>query len=117
MDAIVEMDLTANAKLDPRRCYGPKGRVIVYGNGRRKATIPELLLPRQFPSSLQSSSRSISLDAEQRERAVTGITRASLEAGKLLNRVGPTFPLAEIAAAHEAVERGTIGNAFIVKAS
>jgi NADPH:quinone reductase len=40
----------------------------------------------------------------------------ALEAGRLVNRVGPTFPLADIAAAHEAVERGTIGN-VIVKVS
>jgi NADPH2:quinone reductase len=46
---------------------------------------------------------------------VAGITQA-LEAGKLINRVGPTYPLTEIAAAHEAVERGSIGN-VVVKVS
>ena len=30
-----------------------------------------------------------------------------------MNRIGPTFPLADIAAAHEAVERGTIGNVIV----
>ena len=33
--------------------------------------------------------------------------------GQLISRVGPTFSLAEIAAAHEAVERGTIGNVIV----
>jgi NADPH:quinone reductase-like Zn-dependent oxidoreductase len=45
VDAIIEMDLTANAKLIPA-VLRPKGRVIVYGTGRSHH--PELLLPRQF---------------------------------------------------------------------
>jgi NADPH2:quinone reductase len=52
------------------------------------------------------------LDADQRARAVTGITRA-LEQGALTSRIGPTFSLAETAAAHEAVEQGTIGNVIV----
>jgi NADPH:quinone reductase len=111
VDAIIEMDLTANAKLIPA-VLRPKGRVIVYGTGA-EATIPSFFCLAN--SILLQFFLVYQLDAEQRERAVTGITQA-LEAGKLLNRVGPTFPLAEIAAAHEAVERGTIGN-VIVKAS
>jgi len=44
---------------------------------------------------------------------VTAINRALAE-GKLINRVAqPTYPLAEIAAAHEAVERGSIGNVIV----
>jgi len=52
------------------------------------------------------------LDAQERDRAVAGINRV-LEQGQLKNRVGSTFPLAETAAAHEAVERGTIGNVIV----
>ena len=52
------------------------------------------------------------LDAQQRDRAVAGITRA-LEQGELASRIGPTFSLAETAAAHEAVEHGTIGNVIV----
>ena len=45
-------------------------------------------------------------------RAIAAITRM-LEQGKLINRIGPVFPLAETAAAHEAVERGSIGNVIV----
>jgi NADPH:quinone reductase len=108
VDAIIEMDLTANAKLIPVTLR-PKGSVIVYG------TAPEATIPAMF--CLQNSIRLqfflvYQLDAKERERAVAGITRA-LEQGKLVNRIGPVFPLAEIAAAHEAVERGTIGNVIV----
>ena len=52
------------------------------------------------------------LDTQQRDRAVAGITRA-LEQGRLVGRIGPTFPLSETAAAHEAVEHGTVGNVIV----
>ena len=111
VDCIIEMDLTANAKLIPV-VLRPKGSVIIYGTGP-EATIPSFFCLSN--SILLQFFLVYQLDADERERAVAGITQA-LEAGKLVNRVGPTFPLAEIAAAHEAVERGTIGN-VIVKVS
>ncbi len=52
------------------------------------------------------------LDTREREHAVAAIGRA-LEQGILINRIGPTFALADIAAALEAVERGTIGNVIV----
>jgi NADPH2:quinone reductase len=111
VDCIIEMDLSANAKLIPA-VLRPKGSVIVYG------TAPEATIPAFFclsNSIVLQFFLVYQLDAAERERAIAGITQA-LEAGKLVNRVGPTFPLADIAAAHEAVERGTIGN-VIVKVS
>ena len=111
VDCIIEMDLTANAKLIPA-VLRPKGSVIIYGTG------PEAIIPSFFclsNSILLQFFLVYQLDADERERAATRITQA-LAAGKLVNRVGPTFPLADIAAAHEAVERGTIGN-VVVKVS
>jgi NADPH2:quinone reductase len=110
-DAIIEMDLSANAKLIPA-VLRPKGKVIVYGTGA-EATIPSFFCLSN--SVLLQFFLVYQLDAQQRDRAVAGITRA-LEAGKLHNRVWPTFPLAEAAAAHEAVERGTIGNVVVTLA-
>ncbi|MDO8875570.1 MAG: NADPH:quinone reductase, partial [Pseudolabrys sp.] len=53
------------------------------------------------------------LDDAERARAVAGITSA-LEQGKLINRVAqPTYALSDIAAAHEAVEKGAIGNVVV----
>jgi NADPH2:quinone reductase len=107
-DAIIEMDLSANAKLIPA-VLRPKSRVIVYGTGA-EATIPAFFC---LANSVQLLFFLVyQLEAQQRERAIAGITRA-LEQGKLVNRVGPTFSLAEAAAAHEAVERGTIGNVVV----
>lgn len=108
VDTVIEMDLAANAKLIPLTLR-PKGSVIIYG------TKPEATIPAMF--CLQNSIRLqfflvYQLEPDERARAIAAITRM-LEQGKLINRIGPTFPLAETAAAHEAVERGTIGNVIV----
>jgi NADPH2:quinone reductase len=109
VDAVIEMDLAANAKLLPA-VLRPKGSVIVYG------TSGEATLPAYF--CLTQSIRLqfflvYELDSGERERTLAAINRA-LDAGRLLNRVAqPTYPLAETAAAHEAVQSGTIGNVIV----
>lgn len=108
-DAVIEMDLAANARLIPG-VLRPKGSVIVYGTGG-DATLPSLFCLTQ--SIGIHFFLVYELDTGDRERAVTGISRA-LAHGTLINRVArPTWPLADIAAAHEAVERGTIGNVIV----
>lgn len=53
------------------------------------------------------------LNAQERTTAVAEVSRA-LTSGRLHNRVGPTFPLADVVAAHEAVESGkTVGNVLV----
>ncbi len=110
VDAVIEMDLAANAKLIPF-VLRPKGSVIVYGTGA-----PNVNLPAYF--CLTQSIRVqfllvYELDTREREHAVSAINRA-LAQGKLINRVAqPTYALADIAAAHEAVERGTLGNVIV----
>jgi NADPH:quinone reductase len=110
VDAMIEMDFAANAKLIPS-VLRPKGSVIIYGTGAAEASVPA-----QF--CLTQSIRLqfflvYELDVSERERAVGAITRA-IGAGKLINRVArPTYALADIAAAHEAVERGSIGNVIV----
>jgi NADPH:quinone reductase len=109
VDAVIEMDLTANAKLIPS-VLRPKGSVIVYGTG------PEALLPAAF--CLVNTIRLqfflvYELDAGERERAIAAIGRA-LADGRLNNRVAaPTYKLADIVGAHEAVERGSLGNVIV----
>jgi NADPH:quinone reductase len=109
VDAVIEMDLTANAKLIPG-VLRPKGTVIVYGTG------PEAVLPAAF--CLVNSIRLqfflvYELDSTERERAVAAVNDA-VTAGMLLNRVAqPTYPLTDTVAAHEAVERGTVGNVIV----
>ena len=77
VDAIIEMDLSANAKLIPA-VLRPKGSVIVYGTGA-EATIPSFFCLQN--SVLLQYFLVYQLDARQRDRAVAGIERA-LEAGK-----------------------------------
>lgn len=109
VDSVVEMDLSANAKLLPG-VLRPKGSVIVYG------TMPEATIPAAF--CLVNTIRLqfflvYELDTAERTRAVSAINRA-LSNGALKNRVAqPTFTLDDIAAAHEAVERGSIGNVVV----
>jgi NADPH2:quinone reductase len=109
VDALIEMDLSANAKLIPG-VLRPKGSVIVYGTG------PEATIPAAF--CLVNTVRLqffvvYELDTSERQRAIAAINHA-LSDGKLLNRVvQPTYPLDDIAGAHEAVECGTIGNVIV----
>jgi NADPH2:quinone reductase len=109
VDAVIEMDLAANAKLIPF-VLRPKGSVIVYGTGAATANLPAYFCLTQ--SIRVQFFLVYELDTREREHAVATISR-TLEQGKLLNRIGPTFALADVAAAHEAVERGTIGNVIV----
>ncbi len=110
VNAVIEMDLAANAKLIPS-VLRPKGSVIVYGTGA-----PEIALPAAFclvNSITVQFFLVYELDQSERAHTIDVITRA-LEAGKLINRVAkPSHKLADIVAAHEAVERGTVGNVIV----
>lgn len=112
VDAVIEMDLAANAKLIPA-VLRPKGSVIVYGTGAAEATIPASFclvnaIRLQFFLVYE-------LNAQERERTLQAITGA-LEGGNLVNRLAKPFPLADVAAAHEAVERGSVGNVVLALA-
>lgn len=107
VDAIIELNVTANAKLIPN-VLRPKGAVIAYGIAG-----PELMLPAQF---FLSSAIKLEfflvyeLSDAERAAAVTAINDA-LKSGKLIHRVEPRkFGLDDIVAAHEAVEQGAVGN-------
>ena len=109
VDAVIELDLAANAKLIPA-VLRPKGSVIVYG------TAGDALVPAQFCLVNSICLRFFlvyELDAGERARTLAAIGEA-LADGKLINRVAqPTFSLNDIAAAHEAVARGSIGNVVV----
>ena len=107
--AVIEMDLTANAKLIPQ-VVSPKANVVVYGTG------PEATIPAAFclvNSITLKFFLVYELDAKERERAVSSINSA-LKLGALRNRLShQPYGLDDIVAAHEAVERGTIGNVIL----
>ena len=110
VDAVIELDIAANAKLLPQ-LLRPRGKVVVYGTGAMEAAMPLFFFLRnaitlQFIYVYE-------LDAAERAAALGAITRA-LEADTLATNIGATFPLADIVAAHEAVEQGKVlGNVVV----
>ena len=105
-DAVIEVDLTANAALIPS-VLRPKGSVVVYGTGPQAQIASSFCLVNSIKLLFMLV---YELSPEERRRAVDGITRM-LEQGKLAHQVGATFPFDQIVAAHEAQEPGkTIGN-------
>jgi len=111
VDAVIEMDLGANAKLLPD-VLAPNGTVAIYGSGT-----PEVSIPFQF---LLQNSIALNfflvylMPAELRARATADITRM-LERGDLLHNMAQTFALADIVAAHEAVEGGKATGNVVVR--
>ncbi len=110
VDATIELDIAANAKLIPQ-VLRPRGTVVVYGTGATESPVPLFFLLRNAIT--LKFVYVYELDAAERAAALTGIERA-LTAGTLITNIGATFPLAETVAAHEAVEQGqTLGNVVV----
>ena len=111
VDAVIEMDLAANARLLPN-VLAPNGVVAIYGSGAAEASIPfQFLL--QNSITLQFFLVYLMPPAE-RERATADITRM-LERGELIHNVAQTFDLGDMVAAHEAVESGKAMGNIVVK--
>jgi NADPH2:quinone reductase len=110
VDAVIEMDFAANAKLAPAILH-PRSTFVVYGTGSPEATIPA-----QFMLTNAIAIRFVfvyELTQAERDAAVAAINRM-LENKTLHNNVALTLPLKDIVAAHEAVEQGkTLGNVVV----
>ena len=110
IDAVVEMDVAANARLYPGILH-PRSEVVIYGTGSGESAIPSQFLlvngiKLQFIYVYE-------LTAAERSSAVSGITRM-LDNKTLINNVALTLPLKDIVAAHEAVEQGqAMGNVVV----
>ena len=107
VDAVIELDLVANAGLLPT-VLRPKGTVVVYGTGKPEAQIPAAFC---LVNSIRLQFMLVyELTADERARAIADITRM-LERDTLIHNVAATLPLADIVAAHQMVEQGkAIGN-------
>jgi len=109
VDAVIELDLTTNAKLIPATLR-PKGTVVIYGT-QAEATLPASWflvngITLRFMLVYE-------LTQEEREAAVGAITRM-LSDRRLINNVATMVPLSDIVAAHEMVEAGkAIGNILV----
>jgi NADPH2:quinone reductase len=111
VDAVIEMDLAANAKLYPGLLRA-RGTVVVYGTGS-----PEAQIPAQFLLVNQITMQWIfvyELTPEERTAAVGAITKL-MDDKRLIHNVAQTLPLKDIVAAHEAVEQGkAMGNVVVM---
>ena len=109
VDAVIELDLTANAHLLPA-VLRPRGIVAVYGTG------PQAQIPASFCLVNNITLKFMlvyELTSDERGRAIADITRM-LEGNRLIHNVAQTFPLSDIIAAHQAVEGGkTVGNVVV----
>ncbi len=110
VDAVIEMDLAANAKLAPAILH-PRSTIVVYGTGSPEATIPSQYM---LTSGIAIKFVFVyELTQAERDAAVSGITRM-LEEKRLINNVALTLPLNDIVAAHEAVEQSkALGNVVV----
>lgn len=109
-DVIVELDISANARLLPE-VLRPRGEVVIYGNSQ-----PTAELPSAFCLMNQIALRYIfvyELTDQERSRAVEEITRL-MQAKRLIHNVAKSFPLAEIVEAHEAVEQGKVAGNVVI---
>ena len=108
-DAVIELDLTANAALIPA-VLKPYGVVVVYGTG------PNATIPASFCLVNNITLKFLlvyELTAADRTAGLAEVTRM-LEANRLIHNVAKTFPLSEIVQAHQMVEQGrAVGNVVI----
>lgn len=110
VDAVIELDLAANAGLLPG-VLAPRGKVVAYGTGQGTASIPA------FFCLLNSVSIDFflvyTLDEKERAAALAGIGQL-LERDALVHNIAAQLPLDEIVAAHELVESGkAVGNVVL----
>src|SRR5690606_34016088 len=109
VDAIVELDFAVNAKLIPD-VLKTRGLVLIYGNSRAVAEVPT-------PFCLQNQIRFqnifvYELNEAERMRTIAEIT-GLMEGKRLIHNLDRSFALDDIAAAHEAVEKGALGNVVV----
>jgi NADPH2:quinone reductase len=102
VDAVIEMDLAANASLYPGILHA-RSQVVVYGTGKAESQIPS-----QFLLVNAVTLKWIfvyELTKEERAAALAAITDL-VETRRLIHNVALTLPLDRIVQAHETVEQG-----------
>jgi len=111
VDAVVELDFSANAKLLPD-VLKTRGLVVIYGNSKPTAEIPS-----GFCLQNQITLRYIfvyELTEAERARTIAEITHL-MNAKRLIHNVAKAFPLDELVAAHEAVEQGAYAGNVVIR--
>jgi NADPH:quinone reductase-like Zn-dependent oxidoreductase len=110
VDRVVEVDLAANAALLPQ-VVARDGLCVCYGSGKAEMSLP--FGPMILSGAAIRFFIVYELSAEARAQGLAQLG-FWLESGRLRHLIGATMPLAEIAAAHEAVEGGKVtGNVVL----
>lgn len=110
VDSLIEMDLSANAKLYPA-VLRPHSTVVVYGTSASETALPGLWL--LINSIILRFFLVYELSAADRTVGINELTEL-LERGRLIHTVARGLPLEAIAEAHEIVERGEVmGNVIL----
>lgn len=111
VDAVIEVDIAANADLLPKTLR-PRGTVVVYGTGMTNAPFPfQTFLTSQLTLKFIFV---YEISSEERQEAISVITQM-MEDNRLRHTVALALPLDEVAAAHEAVESGSTLGKVVVK--
>lgn len=110
VDALIEMDLSANVKLYPG-VLRPHSTVVVYGTSPSEAALPGHWL--LFNSITLRFFLVYELSAADRAAGIDELTEL-LECRRLIHTVTRRLPLEEIAEGHEIVERGEIIGNLVV---
>lgn len=110
-DGIIDMDFSSTAGAVAKGALAPHGKIVCYGSN----LIGDI--PVSFPTMLWSSLTLqvflvYELRPAERETAIGQLTQM-LEKNALKHTIAERFALADIAAAHETVERGAMGNVVI----
>lgn len=110
VDRIIEVDFGANLALDIA-VLKPNGTIASYSS----SSAPEPTLPYYAFAGKGANIRFIQGFRIPISHRLEGerLICALADAGKLQVAIGQTYPLSEIAAAHEHVERGSVGNVVI----
>jgi NADPH2:quinone reductase len=113
VDAVIELDLAANARLLPAVAHA-RTMVVVYGTGAMVAEIPAQFL---LTNAITIKFIFVYEITPAERAAALGVIARTLETRQLRHNVAATFSLADIVAAHEAVEQGhTAGNVVVAVA-
>lgn len=109
VDRVVEVALAANLRLD-LDVVAPNASIVTYAAEPTAPSLPTReLMTRNL---LLRFVLLYTVPAEGLAAAATGVT-AALEAGALTPLPATTFPLDEVAAAQDAVERGAVGKVIV----
>jgi NADPH:quinone reductase len=110
VDRIIETNLASNAEAD-LEMLRPGGECVAYGSNSSPIELPFFPL---IAKNLQLKCFIVyRLAPDDRARALSTLARM-LERGTLQHNVAARLPLAEIASAHEMVERGAVAGSVVI---